>query len=77
MCGETVVVSNSSINNNNNNNNNSSDNEMEPQSQEIVASGSPAEVPNDPGYILTHDSLCFCRRVRERERERERESERE
>lgn len=23
---------------------------MEPQNQEIVASGSPAEVPNDPGY---------------------------
>lgn len=23
---------------------------MEPQSQEIVASGSMAEVPNDPGY---------------------------
>lgn len=23
---------------------------MEPQNQEIVTSGSPAEVPNDPGY---------------------------
>ncbi|XP_035731404.1 RNA-binding protein Musashi homolog Rbp6-like isoform X3 [Vespa mandarinia] len=29
---------------------------MESQNQEIVASGSPAEVPNDPGYI----SSCFC-----------------
>lgn len=25
---------------------------MESQNQEIVASGSPAEVPNDPGYVL-------------------------
>lgn len=24
---------------------------MEPQNQEIVASGSPAEVPNDPGWV--------------------------
>ncbi|XP_043676145.1 RNA-binding protein Musashi homolog Rbp6 isoform X5 [Vespula pensylvanica] len=30
---------------------------MESQNQEIVASGSPAEVPNDPGYI----SSCFCK----------------
>lgn len=25
---------------------------MEPQTQDIVAAGSPAEVPNDPGWVV-------------------------
>lgn len=31
---------------------------MESQTQESVAGGSPAEVPNDPGYVLSSSFVC-------------------
>ena len=38
-----------------NNNQTVSSAAMEPQTQEIVAGGSPAEVPNDPGYDVDYN----------------------